>query len=89
MPILDKTKHFNGRKANIGTTFVVQDIGKPAQVGIFVAYCPDCKHKILLTRDEVRQLTGRWRRKDRSIRERFVRFLIRRLELSAPDYREA
>lgn len=85
MVMLDKTKHYNGRKARVGTTFVVQEIGKAAAIGIFVAYCPDCRHKILLSRDEMRQLTMRYRKHQNSMRERAVRFLIKRLE--APDSR--
>lgn len=81
---LDTTAQFTGRKAAVGKTFLVKDRDGRERLGVFVAYCPDCKYKVLLTRQEVITLFNRHRKLRSSVRESVIRFLIRRLEFKAP-----
>lgn len=81
---LDTSTQYTGRKAVVGRTFLVKDRDGRERLGVFVAYCPDCKFKVLLARDEVIKLFARHRTLRSRPREVLVRYLLRKLEYRAP-----
>ena len=80
---LDTKTQFTGRKAVVGKTFLVKDTDGRERFGVFIAYCPDCKYKVMLSRSEVITLFQRYRKLRNKPRERFIRWLVHRLEYKA------